>query len=162
MSTPELIMLCGIPCSGKSTWILVGQTEGPDFPDDFTLLSTDSYIEKVAERCNSTYNEMFEECIGEANRQLELDLIEAKDKGKHIIWDQTNLTRKTRKKKLSKIPSHYRRIAMWFEVDLDEALRRNKTRPGKVIPQRVMMQMHSQFTPPTVEEGFDYVIKATP
>lgn len=159
---PELIMLCGIPCSGKSTWILVGQTEGPDFPDDVVILSTDNYIQKEAEKKNATYNQIFDDIIKDATKELELELRWATIKDKNIIWDQTNLTPKARRKKLNKIPSRYQKIAMWFDIELEEALKRNQKRPGKVIPETVLRQMHSQFIPPTIDEGFDYVIKATP
>lgn len=152
-----LIMLCGLPTSGKSTFASK-LLEDPAYKDS-GVLSTDSYIESVAKRLNKTYNEVFEDSIDEANRQLELNLIEAKDRGKNLIWDQTNLTPKTRKKKLSKIPSDYARIAIWFDITLEEAMRRNQQRPGKMIPKNVLRLMSEQFVPPSCDEDFDVVIK---
>ena len=152
-----LIMLCGLPTSGKSTFVSKLLND-PAYKNS-VVLSTDAYIESVAQRLNKTYNDVFEDTIEEATRQLELTLIEAKDRGKSLIWDQTNLTSKTRKKKLSKIPSSYARIAIWFDITLEEALKRNKQRPGKVIPQRVLHLMNEQFIPPSCDEGFDVVIK---
>lgn len=152
-----LIMLCGLPTSGKSTFVSK-LLEEPAYKNS-VVLSTDSYIERVAKELNKTYNEVFEDSIGEATRQLELAFIEAKDRGKSLIWDQTNLTPKTRKKKLSKIPSSYARIAIWFDITLEEALRRNQQRPGKMIPENVLSLMSEQFVPPSCNEGFDVVIK---
>ena len=152
-----LIMLCGLPTSGKSTFVSKLLND-PAYKNS-VVLSTDSYIESVAQRLNKTYNEVFDDTIDEATRQLELTLIDAKDRGNSIIWDQTNLTPKTRKKKLSKIPSSYGRIAIWFDITLDEALKRSQHRPGKVIPQRVLHLMSEQFVPPSCDEGFDVVIK---
>lgn len=152
-----LIMLCGLPTSGKSTFVSKLLKE-PEF-SDAAVLSTDTYVEQVAQRLNKAYNEVFEDSIGEATRQLELTLIEAKDRGKSFIWDQTNLTTKTRKKKLSKIPSSYARIAIWFDITLEEALKRNQQRPGKMIPENVLRLMSEQFVPPSCDEGFDVVIK---
>ena len=152
-----LIMLCGLPTSGKSTFVSKLLND-PAYKNS-VVLSTDSYIEKVAQQMNSTYNDVFEDTIEEANRQLELTLIEAKDRGKSLIWDQTNLTPKTRKKKLSKIPSSYARIAIWFDITLDEALMRNQQRPGKMIPENVLKSMGEQFVSPSCDEGFDVVIK---
>lgn len=152
---PELIMLCGLPTSGKSTY--VNKLKKLDYWKDAVILSTDNYIEKQAQRLGLTYNLVFDDCISEATRQLELSFIEAKDKGKNIIYDQTNLSRKTRRKKLSKLPSYYVRGAVYFDVSLEEALERNKHREGKFIPESVLKSMHEQFVIPTIEEDFDYV-----
>lgn len=155
-----LIMLCGLPTSGKSTF--VSKLLSDSTFKNSVVLSTDAYIEKIAQQMNSTYNDIFENTIDEANRQLELTLIEAKDRGKSLIWDQTNLTPKTRKKKLSKIPSSYTRIAIWFDITLEEALKRNQQRPGKMIPENILKSMSQQFVPPSCDEGFDVVIKENP
>jgi predicted kinase len=152
---PELIMLSGIPTSGKSTY--VQKLKKLDYWKDAVILSTDNYIEAQAKRLGMTYNEVFDDVIPDATRELELQLNMAKDKGKDIIWDQTNLSKKTRKKKLLKIPSCYRRTAVWFQIDLEEALERNKHREGKFIPESILKRMYHQFEIPTFEEGFDYV-----
>ena len=121
------------------------------------ILSTDNYIEEQAKRLGMTYNEVFQDCIDEATRQLEMSFVRAKEEGKRIIYDQTNLSIKTRKKKLTKVPSIYKRTVVWFQVDLEEALKRNKTREGKFIPESILKRMYHQFEVPTLEEGFDFV-----
>lgn len=150
-------MLVGIPCSGKSTY--VEKLKTIPYWSNSVILSTDNYIEKVAQEHNTTYNEIFEDCISEATRQLELEFIMAKDKGKNIIYDQTNLTVKTRKKKLSKLPSFYARGVIYFEILLEEALERNKNREGKFIPESILKRMYQQLEVPTLEEDFDYYEK---
>ena len=155
MYIPELVMLCGIPCSGKSTY--VNKLLTYEYWKDAIILSTDNYIEEQAKRLGMTYNEVFQDCIDEATRQLEMSFVRAKEEGKRIIWDQTNLSIKTRKKKLIKVPSIYKRTAVWFQVDLEEALKRNGTREGKFIPESILKRMYHQFEVPTLEEGFDFV-----
>lgn len=155
MSIPELVMLCGIPCSGKSTY--VNKLLTYEYWKDAVVLSTDNYIEEQAKRLGMTYNEVFQDCIDEATRQLEMSFVRAKEDGKKIIWDQTNLSIKTRKKKLTKVPSIYKRTVVWFQVDLEEALKRNETREGKFIPESILKRMYHQFEVPTLEEGFDFV-----
>ena len=150
-------MLVGIPCSGKSTY--AEKLKTIPYWSNAVVLSTDAYIEKVAQEHNTTYREIFEDCIDEATRQLELAFIEAKDKGRNLIWDQTNLSRKARKKKLSKLPSLYARGVIYFDVTLEEALRRNENREGKYIPKSVLKRMYHQLEVPTLEEGWDYVEK---
>ena len=152
---PEAIFLVGIPCSGKSTY--VNKLRDYEYWKDAVVLSTDNYIEEQAKRLGMTYNEVFQDCIDEATRQLEMSFVRAKDEGKKIIWDQTNLSIKTRKKKLIKVPSIYKRTVVWFQVDLEEALKRNKTREGKFIPESILKRMYHQFEIPTLEEGFDFV-----
>jgi predicted kinase len=153
----ELVMLCGIPCSGKSTF--VNKLKKIPFWENAVVLSTDAYIEKQAQRCGLTYNQIFDDVIDNATRELELEFNMAKDKGKNIIWDQTNLSRKTRKKKLFKLPSIYARGVIYFEISLEEALERNKHREGKFIPESILKRMYHQFEVPTLEEDFDYVEK---
>jgi predicted kinase len=152
---PECVFLCGIPCSGKSTY--VNKLKKIPYWSNAVILSTDAYIEKVAQEHNTTYNEIFEDCISEATRQLEIAFIEAKDKGKKIIWDQTNLSVKARKKKLAKLPSFYPRGVIYFEISLEEALERNKNREVKFIPESILKRMYHQLEIPTKNEDFDYV-----
>lgn len=151
-------MLCGIPTSGKSTYV-VKHLQETDKYDEYSILSTDAYIEDHALKNNTTYNEVFESLVEQAKRRLNFDLEVAIRQNKGIVWDQTNLTVKTRKHKLSRIPAHYEKIAVWFDLDLDDAIYRNCKRSGKSVPRRVLFQMHEQFTPPTLAEGFDQIIQ---
>ena len=155
---PECVFLCGIPCCGKSTY--AEKLKTIPYWENAVVLSTDNYIEKQAQRMGMTYNQIFDDVIDDATRELELEFIMAKDKGKNIIWDQTNLSVKTRKKKLSKLPSYYYRGVIYFEISLEEALERNENREGKYIPKSVLHRMWHQFEIPTLEEDFDYVEKA--
>lgn len=148
-------MLCGIPTSGKSTY--VKKLKSMKYWENAVVLSTDNYIEEYAKRVGQTYNEVFDDVIPDATRELELQLNMAKEKGKDIIWDQTNLSRKSRKNKLHKIPSSYARGVVYFEVSLEEALERNKHREGKFIPESILKRMWHQLEIPTREEDFDYV-----
>jgi predicted kinase len=88
---------------------------------------------------------------------MEMNIQYAIDNGKDIIWDQTNLTAGTRKKKLRRLPAEYHRGVIYFEVSLEEALKRNEHRKGKFIPKDILKRMWHQFEIPTVEEGFEYV-----
>ena len=152
-------MLVGIPTSGKSTY--VKKLKSMKYWENAVVLSTDDYIEAQAKRVGKTYNEIFDDVIPDATRELELQLNIAKDKGKDIIYDQTNLSKKTRKNKLSKIPSFYRRTAVYFQVSLEEALERNKHREGKFIPESILKRMYHQFEIPTYAEGFDLIENGT-
>jgi len=153
----QLLMLCGIPTSGKSTYVQKLKTL--DDWKDAVVLSTDNYIEEYAKGVGQTYNEVFDDVIDDATKELELQLSFAKANGKNIIWDQTNLSAKARRKKLRKIPISYRKDCVYFTIPLEEALERNNHREGKFIPESIIKRMWYQFEVPTLEEGFDYVEK---
>lgn len=152
---PTLYMMIGVPGSGKSTWIA-----NQNFDWNKTMvLSTDAHIERRAASQGKTYSDVFQDEIKAATAEMNGNLKHALSKGMDIVWDQTNLNAKARQGKLDKIPSTYRKVAVFFTTpDADEHKRRLGNRPGKVIPANVMMGMASQLQSPTAEEGFDEVI----
>lgn len=154
----ECVMLAGIPTSGKSTY--VDKLLRLDYWQHSVVLSTDYYIEFYAKQQGKTYNEVFDEYIKEATKQMDALLNHAIEHGKDIIWDQTNLTTGTRKKKLRRLPAEYHRGVVYFELSLEEALERNNHRKGKFIPKDILKRMYHQFEIPTMSEGFEYVEKA--
>ena len=153
----ELIMMCGIPCSGKSTYIRRG-TENTDVFDEYVILSTDDYIEEYAKANDKTYNEVFDEAIQEATTRMYKDLELAIQRGKSIIWDQTNVSRKSRIKKLKKVPDTYTKTAVVLPISLEDAIIRNSQRANKFIPRSVIHRMYHQFEIPTEDEGFDVIM----
>ena len=153
----ELIMMCGIPCSGKSTYIRRGVANS-DMLDEYVILSTDEYIEEYAKANNKTYNEVFDDVIGEATTKMHKDLELAIQRGKSIIWDQTNVSKKSRKQKLKKIPGEYTKTAVVLPITLEEAIIRNSQRANKFIPRSVITRMYNQFEIPTEDEGFDVIM----
>lgn len=152
---PKLIMLVGLPGSGKSTF-------SKHF--DGYRLSSDDYIEWSAQSTFQTYNEVFESTIEEAQKWMKNRMYDALHHESNIIWDQTNLTKKTRESKLINIPAlEYERICMFFDTPFETILKRNEERKltGRNIPDTVLLQMKNSLQMPTVDEGFDrvYTIK---
>lgn len=152
-SDPHLVMLCGIPTSGKSSYYL----DSIECFDDYIVLSTDIYIDNYAAELGKTYDEVFPEAITKATANLEQEMRRAFRSERNVLWDQTNLTLKARKWKLSKVPSFYYTEAIWFDISLEDAMIRNQERPGKIIPPNVLKSMHESFVRPTIEEGFNFV-----
>jgi len=151
---PKMWMLIGVPASGKSTY---RQT----LPADATVLSTDDRIEVIATALGKTYSEVFRDHIGQAEKDMYQQAMQAFARGDDVIWDQTNLTKKTRAKKLIMVPDEYEKIGVYFSTPAhDEHKRRLDGRKGKVIPPNVMMGMVSQLQAPTKDEGFDRIISA--
>lgn len=148
-------MLCGIPTCGKSTYVKDLLSE--PYWERAVVLSTDNFIDKVAEEQGKTYDEVFKSTIGEATDFMWEQLKFAIHEGRDIIWDQTNLTKKTRKEKTSRVPNVYHKTAVYFEIGLKEALERNKHREGKFIPESILKRMYHSFEIPNNTENFDSI-----
>lgn len=160
---PSLYLLVGVPGSGKSTWIKNQFDQGFFNKDTHVVISTDDYIERYARALGKTYNEVFEEAIDLATTEANRSLDNAVALDRHIIWDQTNTTVKARARKINRVPNSYTKLALVFKTPDDAELKRRlESRPGKVIPRRVMHQMKKGFEFPTVEEGFYEVLHVVP
>jgi predicted kinase len=82
------------------------------------------------------------------------DVIVAREQGKDVIWDQTSVSIKSRKRKFNMLPN-YEHIAVVFKTpEKEELARRLASRPGKNIPEHVMRSMIENFDVPTEDEGF--------
>lgn len=147
-------MLIGVPGSGKSTWIA-------NLNEDMSntvVISSDNIIERRAAEQGLTYSDVFQNEIKSATAEMNQNLKAAIAQGKNVIWDQTNLTAKNRKSKLAMFPEEYVKIAVFFPTpDNDEWQRRLANRPGKVIPNNILLGMNSQLEQPSLKEGFDQV-----
>ena len=150
---PEAIFLVGVPTSGKSTF------SNDKKYKDYVRISSDDILQEVAKERQQSYNTVFKANIRFAQIAMMKVLRKAIEDGKSIIWDQTNTSKKQRKEKLKHIPAHYKKTAVYFIVDLKTALQRNTQRPGKVIPPEILERMIKEYELPTLEEGFDEIIR---
>jgi len=149
---PNFYMLIGVPASGKSTWRAqhAGNAE---------IISTDDIIEHRAKSLGLTYNDVFKDSIKEATELANRHAYKAFRMNKDVIWDQTNLTPKSRKPKLAYVPDDWKKIAVVFATpSQEEWQRRLASRPGKSIPWNVLWGMSRSLAEPTPEEGFHEVI----
>jgi predicted kinase len=166
-------MLVGIPGSGKSTWtdrfkrkyqndlVHDGIKKNTPFQYNLSVISTDDIIQHIANEHRLTYNQVFDNITYSFAEKMTHKLAKfAFDRNDIVIWDQTNLTVKSRAKKLALVPSHYKKTCVMFGIpeDLAERLR---SRVGKDIPDNVMMSMIKSYQYPTLEEGFDDIIGST-
>jgi predicted kinase len=148
-------VMCGLPAMGKSTMINEQLKTDPDI----WIYSTDMFLDAVAEDQGLTYGEVFASYINEAQKFNERKLISAMDFGKNVIWDQTNLGKGKRRKIINRMSkAGYTVDCICFlppkAEDYNEWNRRLDSRPGKVIPYKVLMSMKESFTLPSNEEGF--------
>ena len=148
------MMLVGLPCSGKSTYL-----NGLDDLGDYKILSSDALIEKEAKRQGKTYSEVFPSYYKTAAIEFQRQLVEAINKGENIIVDRTNLTKDVRQPILDSAKS-YDKTCVEFKISLQKAMERNEKRSetGKIIPLEVMKDMANKYEKPSFEEGFSKII----
>lgn len=156
---PELIFLIGLPCSGKSTWAekMVKATEGCK-GNPYVILSSDAYIQEVADNSGRTYDQVWADNILWAQDMFWKDIEYYSSRGFNIIVDRTNLTKYIRKKvrKFVKAISNggyvYSFSYITFPVSLSELENRNSNRKGKSIPLELLEKMAKSFEPVSLDE----------
>jgi predicted kinase len=150
---PIAYILIGVPGSGKSTWV-----DKAEFTTDTAHISSDYFIEEYADLHSTTYTLVFKDYVATANKLMFDEALEAIRQGIDIVWDQTNTTISSRRKKLGMLKD-YHKIAVVFKTPEPEELKQrlDSRSHWKEIPHDVMKTMIDQFQEPTVEEGFDDV-----
>lgn len=145
--------LIGVPGSGKSTWI-----KNQYWANYCVIVSTDNFVDAYAKEVGSTYSEVFESYMPKAVELMTEQVIKARNEGKDIIWDQTSVNVKSRKRKFNMLPN-YEHVAVVFETPVATELRRRlASRPGKNIPWTVVSSMINSMQMPTLDEGFSEIL----
>lgn len=152
---PLYVMLIGLPASGKTTLCRDIQTAYPD--KNWHVVSTDDYLEAKAAQRGVTYNEVFQELIDDATKDINADRAAALAAGRNILHDQTNLTAKSRGKKMSSVPKTYCTTGLMVKAPPEERASRLVSRLGKVISPDVDQKMAASFEEPSAKE-FDVLI----
>lgn len=156
---PVCHIMVGPPGVGKSTLVAKNFQQ-------CDILSTDNYLLEIAAENGITYNEAFKQHFGKAQARFDAAMADAIANNRNFVVDRTNMTVKTRKRTLSKLPKHYSAIAWTFNIpSVDELEKRVKERAAintQDVPRFVIEDMLKRYEAPTVEEGFAYVAKYDP
>lgn len=145
----------GLPGTGKSTYI----NEYIESEKDIKLLSTDNLIYEYASKNNLNYHQAHAEYIDEAQKQFNLQLQDSIKNGKSIIWDQTNLVKTSREKKINNLlNNNYKIIGIYMDISKEEWEKRISNRElttDKHIPKGVLKNMYDTLDKPSLNEMFD-------
>ena len=153
MNRPFVILLVGVPLSGKSTWI---RNNHPTT----RIVSRDELVMEVYG--SDDYNTAFKEVNQkDVERLLDLRLKEVNTNKENVIVDMTNMVVSRRVKTLRYFSDDYYKEVIVFPVlDSDEYKRRNNERnvnENKWIPPFVISSMLNSYQEPTLDEGFDKI-----
>lgn len=146
----NLILVCGLPGSGKSTYLsqfkhnfncsVISRDE-----IRFSLLKEgEAYFTHEEEVCKILWNKI--------NESLAAD--------KNTYVDQTSLTPDSRSYLLKHITTHYELCnIIWFNIPTSICLERNENRNGTraYVPRGVIRRMATQMIPPSYNEAFDNI-----
>jgi tRNA uridine 5-carbamoylmethylation protein Kti12 len=156
-NSPKIIILIGLPGSGKSTFINHYLTKKKAL-----IASTDNIIELRAKKDGITYSEAFNKYdFKEIDREMRSRIAVASKKNEDIIIDQTNMSDKSRVNKMNLVPKTYVRYAIVFWAHpeiLKDRLEKRAKDTGKFIPDKVINQMLVNYVPPSASEGYKDII----
>ena len=148
MPNQELIVMCGLPGSGKSYWAESYVKTHPSYE----IISTDKMRQ-----------ELFGDESDQSNNWLVFvtayqRLVSIIESGKSAIFDATNLKRKDRKK-IVKFFSRYNipLKLVWMNTPMEVCKLRNSQRK-RFVENLVIDKMSECFIEPTREEGWDDII----
>ena len=154
MAKKILVLMCGTPGGGKTTWVnsIMGDAnECPVYHISrdvvrFSMLGeSDEYFSKE--------NAVFAEWI----RQIQAHLDSPEDC--YIIADATHLNERSRNKTLDALtlPDDVKILPVIVNPDLKTCLERNAQRTGRaLVPRSVVKRMYFSFEAPTEQEKYKY------
>lgn len=156
---PKFVMLVGLPCSGKSTWL---ENFLEEDSREWIVVSTDNIYEEYAAEKGITYDEAYRALPAKkVNAKFRLGINDAIKHRKNIVWDQTNVYQNARRKKMASLPKKdYEAIAVVFEIAREELARRHAARlaeTGKSVPSKIVDEMAANYIRPSKAEGFTHV-----
>ena len=151
----QLIIMCGAPGSGKSTWV---EKHFILFPGYTKVVSRDQIrfsIIKDDEDYFSHEKEVYNKFVEEIKNGLE--------NCDTTIADATHLNIASRTKLLRSLGTSLKGIkviAVVIKPSLQTCLAQNEMREGRsLVPRGQVRRMWYQFTMPTLDEGFDEIWK---
>lgn len=146
MSKNVLIVLGGLPASGKSTYA--------------EMLVESGIFQRVCP--DLIRKELYgdENIQGDGAKVFKIAYHDIREYGclsENVVFDATNINANRRKELVKAMRGYFDIIIFkWFDVATAVCLERNRQRERQV-PEEVIWRMARTATVPTTEEGFDYV-----
>jgi putative nucleotidyltransferase with HDIG domain len=146
-NSPTLELLCGVSHSGKSTYL----SKLNDF--EGVVISRDALVMKYGK--GDSYAQCWDSLDSDKHEQINSEIADIFNQAllqeSNIIVDMMNLSVKSRKKWLEKLPGSYTKSITLFLTPLSVLKQRNKN--GKNISSEAIDQMIKSFEYPTYAEA---------
>ncbi|CAH4037482.1 heterogeneous nuclear ribonucleoprotein U-like protein 1 isoform X1 [Pieris brassicae] len=159
----EVILMVGMPGSGKTYWARKHCEENPD--KRYNILSTGTLFDKMKVDCKpfrTSYEGRWDAMVSKCAKCV-LKLLEmAKGRRRNFILDQTNVYPSAQRRKLREFEG-YRRVAVVIVPEasvLAERQASRETTDGKEVPDPAVIDMKANFTLPEKGTFVDDVIYA--
>lgn len=144
----KLIIMCGAPGSGKSTWA----THYVKTHDNVSIVSRDA-IRYSLLKDGEHYFSHEDEVLNIFYSQIRNDLQQRMD----VIADASHLSYKSRKALLANVGKYYTELwAVYFRTPLETCYERNDLRSGRAnVPHEAIRNMYLSMTDPKYDD-WDY------
>lgn len=150
--TKTLIVLVGLPGSGKSTWANEFVENHPDSVS-VELFSSDTMRKKTHgdESIQGDNHLLFEELYGEMRGFLR------ENENSIAVFDATNLSRKRRVHLLQQFSKmNIRKVCVYFATSFEICKAQNLHR-SRQVPEHIMETMYKTVQPPSMYEGWNEI-----
>lgn len=132
-------LMCGLPGSGKSTWV---RDHMPGSP----VVSLDGIRSELGVRPGGDQDAVMQEAFERARRLLR--------EKKEFVWDATCVTGDTRRKPVGLFRDYGASVRIvWVETGWKTGLEANASRGDAAVPEDVIEGMLGRFSPPTYAEA---------
>ena len=134
----EVILMSGLPGTGKDTWI---RENCPDLP----MISLDEIRREMKIAPTDNQSKVLEIARERAREYLR--------KKQSFVWNATNLTPMVRKKQIKLFTDYHASVRIvYLETDWQEQLRRNENRKA-AVPEGAICHMLEELIPPEIQEA---------
>uniref|UniRef100_A0A671P1Y7 Heterogeneous nuclear ribonucleoprotein U-like protein 1 n=1 Tax=Sinocyclocheilus anshuiensis TaxID=1608454 RepID=A0A671P1Y7_9TELE len=156
----EILMMVGLPGSGKTTWAIKHAEENPD--KKYNILGTNAIMEKMKVmglRRQRNYAGRWDLLIQQATQCLNRLIQIAARKKRNYILDQTNVYGSAQRRKMRPFEGFQRKaiVICPTDEDLKERTLKRTDEEGKDVPDHAVLEMKANFVLPEVGEFLDGV-----
>lgn len=157
----EIIMMCGLPGAGKTTWAAKHATENPE--KRYNILGTNTIIDKMKVMGlprKRNYAGRWDVLIDKSSKCLVRLLEIASRRKRNYILDQTNVYPSAQRRKMRSFEGYQRKAVVVCPSDeeLKSRTEKREKEEGKDVPDDAVLEMKANFTLPAIGPSFDDVM----
>ncbi|XP_033215687.1 heterogeneous nuclear ribonucleoprotein U-like protein 2 isoform X2 [Belonocnema kinseyi] len=155
----EILMLCGLPGAGKTTWAIKYAAEHPE--KMYNILGTNTLIEKMKVMGlprKTNHQGKWEVVIDKCSRAMTKLLDMAARRRRNYILDQNNVYPTAQKRKMRHFTGFQKKAIVIITSDEEFQVRSSKPEyPETKCPENSIQEMKANFTAPVVGDSFTAV-----